>query len=73
MPDRTAWNRQHAKVMRLLDQVREEIDSLSDLPEATEDVDMRVCFAANSIHGSEALLREADAAVKQSSRMANRG
>jgi hypothetical protein len=53
------WRERHKRAVKALTSAVEAMDFLSEL--ATEDADMKICFASNTIQGSAALLREADA------------
>lgn len=53
------WRERHKRAVKALTSAVEAMDFLSQI--ATEEADMKICYAANTLHGSAALLREADA------------
>jgi hypothetical protein len=60
----TEWTAAWLKACNALKAARLAIGELERLTE-DGDADMKLCFAANSTHGAEALLREADQAHRQ--------
>lgn len=58
------WEERHATATAALVAAHNAIEALSDLTDDGE-VDMKICFASNTLMGSAALLREADALARR--------
>lgn len=60
------WTERYTDAIAALAAAHSAIEALSDLTDDDDgDVDMKICFASNTLMGSAALLREADALARR--------
>ena len=65
------WDQAYKQALADIQRAHDSIEKLSDF--ADESVDQKICYASNTLRGSEALLREANALHRRGEAGARRG